>query len=127
MENPTVYLAAPWIHRASMVPVQDQFEAAGLEVTSRWIKLHPQTADPVQLRLQAEEDYDDVVSSDYFVLFNTAKSRGKETELGIALEAGCSVILVGPPEGNVFYHLPQVTQVESAEAAIAEILEREAE
>ena len=118
-----VYLAAPWVTKAAMAAVQDQWEAAGFEVVSRWIKKHPAEDDSkteYDLAREAAEDVADLWKASTFVIYNTAKSEGKACELGMALERGMGrIVLVGDRHGNVFYHLPMVEQVFSTDEAIA--------
>ena len=118
MRNNKVYIAAPWIHRDQARVIKHQFIAAGFRVSSTWIDGHGDTDDELRLRAEAEQDYDDIVGSDIFVIINSAPSQGKATELGFALEAGIPVILVGDRTGNIFYHLYSVNQVDTIEEAI---------
>ncbi len=64
-------------------------------------------------------DFEQVRDCNTLVIVNAMKSEGKACEMGMALAMGKRVILVGPRDTNVFYDLPQVEQVASADEAIA--------
>lgn len=119
-----VYLAAPWRQKARARRVAEQFEAAGLEITASWLA-HPIGGDsagtgiPIgELQEPAHRDISDILRSDYFVVLNYEKSEGKAVETGIALQAGISIVSVGP-RSNIFQTLTH--QVETAEEALAYI------
>lgn len=123
-----VYVASPWVHKGEALVAQRAIEALGLEVSSRWITQHEDVApeDPAYeafLQEQAIIDLLDVASSDIFLILNLAKSEGKATELGFALFLGISPLLVGPREGNIFYHLPQILQFPTLEGALVVLKE----
>lgn len=121
-----IYIAAPWVNRADALVAQEQFEAAGFEVTSHWIRMHsdldydtlPQSELAQEFSAQAVEDIEDIRKSDVFVILNLCKSEGKATELGVAYTLGLPIILVGECSRNIFYRLPGIFQAESVEAAI---------
>lgn len=129
--NIRIYIAAPWIHKARAVEAKLAFESDGFEVTSQWItrETPPGVADRYLAGTTSEEDDDflmieadtdvaDVRRSDLFVIFNSEKSEGKATELGIAYERQIPIIVVGDVARNVFYHLPELFWVENLDAAI---------
>jgi hypothetical protein len=76
---------APWKHRQAACAAADQIAAAGHIITSRWLRGHDDTTDPVRLRQEAEHDWDDVHIADVAVLLNIEPSEGKAVEQGIAL------------------------------------------
>lgn len=118
MDRPRVYLAAPWIYKSSALIAQNAFEQAGFEVTSHWIKYHPDTVNDGILSAQAMADLSDVRRAQIFVLLNYTKSEGKATELGFAYALERPLILVGPRDGNIFYHLPAIVRVMTVHDAI---------
>jgi nucleoside 2-deoxyribosyltransferase len=125
-----VYIAAPWVNKADALIAQEKFEAAGIGVTSHWIKYHSDAVlgnpkDDQELVSQAVEDVEDIIKSDVFVILNLGKSEGKATELGIAYALGMPIILVGNRDINIFYYLPHVYRTDSVEKAIEGILEAE--
>lgn len=75
-------------------------------------------APPEVMALEAERDLEDLAKMDTLVYLNLRKSEGKATELGIAIERGCHVYVIGGKENNVFLHSSRVEHVESVEAAI---------
>lgn len=122
----SIYLAAPWVRREDAREALIKFEEAGLEVTARWINVHPDTPleginDRAELVRQASEDLADIMRSDVFVILNLELSEGKATELGVAYALGVPVLLVGERSRNIFYHLPGVHRVDSVEEAIEAI------
>ena len=115
-----IYLASPWIHKADALVAQTQFEAAGFEVVSHWIRYHVNSGDDAELQAQAVEDYAEIVAqTDAFVILNLALSEGKAFEFGVAYRQKLPCVVVGSRERNIFYHLPGVVQVETVEEAIA--------
>lgn len=108
-----VYIAAPWVRRSEAIEIGKLFEAAGIEVTSRWF-FHKTTGDPndstgvtsplLTIQLQAFEDIADVRRADALVVLNLQKSEGKAVETGIAIAVGIPVISVGK-RSNIFQAL----------------------
>lgn len=130
-EKLKIYVAAPFVHRTDAAAAKAKFEAAGFEVTSRWITEDlGLTNDDVGkpefdaiLQRTAIQDVEDVIAADVFVLLNLAKSEGKATEFGFAYGLGISTIIVGQRAGNVFYLLPNVFRVDTVEEVITAIRE----
>ena len=91
---------------------------AGFEVTSRWLRDHGDSTDPLVLRREAQADWDDVKSADVLVVLNIRKSEGKATEQGLALAHGKKIIGVGLPGNNIFHHLPHYTWVNDSVGVI---------
>ncbi len=121
-----VYIAAPWHCREQAAQAQDDFESAGIEVSSHWIKNHLPNVENLgksfgELAAEASEDVTDLLQADVFVILNLDKSEGKAFEMGIAHALGIPIILVGDRTRNVFYYLDDVTQVDSVEDAIKEV------
>lgn len=129
-----IYLAARYSRRLELVGYKDQLQAQGHEVPARWLLGQHQldnegrpigedgealveagSDDAGYYREKfAQDDYDDVLSSDLLIAFTeeprSGNSRGgRHVELGLALGRGIPVIIVGPRE-NVFCWLPQVTR-----------------
>lgn len=75
---------------------------------------------------EALRDMAQIRDADVMVIYNTDKSEGKATELGVALMLNKPVILVGERKGNVFYHVSSVIQVASTTEAIQRMLGRPA-
>lgn len=119
-----VYLAAPWAHRDEAIAVKARLVNAGLNVVSGWTEREstaPSSGEiePARMQVQAQLDWDEVVSCDVLVVLGLAKSDGKATEMGIALTLGKRVILVKSDcVGNIFYHLPEVERVDNVEEVI---------
>lgn len=132
MRKIRIYIAAPWAHKDKASELKKQFEAAGLEVTSRWMDLHlpkPNVADDggiaydeEVLRREAMEDIKDVLECDIYCVFNLEKSEGKAVELGLAIASFKGVVVVGKPL-NVFQYLNGMVRVMTAEEAIAACLD----
>jgi nucleoside 2-deoxyribosyltransferase len=106
-----VYLAAPWVRKQEAIAAGEQLRAAGHEVTSRWFNHEGNphdstgiTEDIEQIRIQAREDINDVMSADALVVLNLEMSEGKAVETGIALAYNLPVISVGG-RSNIFQAL----------------------
>ena len=111
----SVYLAARIRRRDELEDYRAQLEAAGIEVTSRWLTMPPpaEWTDEVWAHL-AEIDRDDVLRADGLVLFaepgEVDGGSGRHVEFGMALALGRPIIVVGRYE-NLFQRLPGVTVV----------------
>ena len=117
-----VYLAARLRRRDDLNAFREQLEAAGVEVTSRWLTAEP----PSELNEEvwqglAELDREDILSAETLVLFSEPEhdgGSGRHVEFGMALALGKRVVVVGEIE-NLFQRLPEVTVVPDWEAALA--------
>jgi hypothetical protein len=118
-----IYLAARFARRDQLTAVARELEAAGAELTSRWLTTTPgplagDELDPNSLGGQmALMDLDDVQAADVCIAFTEspggAQGRGgRHTELGIAIALGRRIILVGPRE-HVFHCLPDIEQFDT--------------
>lgn len=90
----TVYVAAPWTHKADAKTYADALEAGGHTITKKWWEHREvpgyltSTITPgnrIELETQAAEDIGGVLTAEAFVLLNFEKSEGKAVETGIAL------------------------------------------
>lgn len=126
-----LYIAAPWIHKDAAKQVALQFEAAGFEVTSRWLDFvgGGYDASKETLASEAVKDIEDVLRANGLVVLQYAKSEGKAFEQGLFLAAtqftgvANKIVLVSPDgtKGNVFQNLDDVyVIVATVEAAIEE-------
>ncbi len=114
-----VYLAADYRLKDELYILALILEAAGLEVTSRWIhaKEEPITGLSLERRRECSViDLEDIRAADVFVLVNPeefAKSGtgGRHVELGYALGIGKPVVVFGE-RTNVFHSIPQVRHSE---------------
>lgn len=118
----SIYIAAPWAKKELAGNVRDKVVAAGIEVTSRWIDFPGDSHDPMVLREEAYNDWDDVLTADGFLLLNLQKrgeeTSGKAVETGIALAVGKPVFMVGD-RSNIFQYCDEVTLCEDVDMAIA--------
>lgn len=113
-----LYLAAPFSHRERMNGIQQQVEAKGHEVTSRWHSQEPEGGAPDdQVEYWANTDLRDVARAHAIVLFDDQPAPtvrgGRWVEFGFALALGHKLWLVGRPT-NIFTKLPQVRVFPSA-------------
>lgn len=114
-----VYLAADYNLKDELYILALILEAAGLEVTSRWIraKNEPITWLSQERRRECSVmDLEDIRAADVFVIVNPAAfaekgTGGRHVELGYALGIGKPVIVSGA-RTNVFHSLPQVWHVD---------------
>lgn len=107
-----IYCAGPWANKPELKIAANVLRQQGFEVVSRW---HDTThnsniyeaPEPVMVA-EAQKDMEDIMSADTLVYMNLAKSEGKATELGISLNRGIPIYVVGGRQNNVFLHLPQI-------------------
>jgi hypothetical protein len=111
----SVYLAAQFARRDELASYIPAFEAAGLRVTSRWLKqMTPLDGlaarhTPDENRIFADVDISDVDIADGFVFFAEdpligIPRGGRHVEFGWALARGKEIAVIGPRE-NVFHWL----------------------
>ena len=120
-----LYIAAPWVDRASVPAVVERFEREGYHITERWwehrdVPSYPNNTTPeedFELRAQAVKDVNGVILADALVLLNTQKSEGKIVEMGIAIACRKPVIVVGG-KTNLFCWLESVHTVATVDEAI---------
>lgn len=134
-----IYLASRYSRIGEMREVRTLIENAGGEVTSRWVNGSHQYEEPgdippgdhYQDRISAYqddtaerfagEDLEDVDRADMVISFSepprvASTSRGgRHVEFGYGLARDKEMVLVGPRE-NVFHHLDEVRQFNSAAA-----------
>ena len=122
-----VYLAHNYAAKESLLAIKKTLEAAGIEVTSRWIEAEPDN--PYDLKVledEAVKDVEDVLSADAIIHFSDnfgdRPGRGKYVELGIAIPSGKRILVVGKEQaGCVFYRLPQIEHY-PAETTVSELI-----
>jgi len=131
-----IYLAARYSRRLELCEYRDALRALGCDVHARWLDGEHQISDtgaPIgehgealvegddgstsakaaALRLRfAQDDIADVTSADLLIAFtepprSSASRGGRHVELGLALDLGIDVLVVGFRE-NIFCWLPQV-------------------
>lgn len=112
-----IYVAAPWVHRATAKEVAIVLRGEGHFVQSVWHDDHQDTTDPTVLAHEAQVDFMGVISSDYVLVLNIEKSEGKAVEQGIAIGFNIPIMVVGA-QSNIFHHLPVVTMVPSLDEAL---------
>lgn len=107
-----LYLAAAFQRQAEIRGYRGALEAAGHEVTSRW--LDNDAPDSVTLGKPcgewaefARSDVDDVRNADVLVSFTSGELArgGRHVEYGLAVAWGLQRVIVGPVE-HVFHMLP---------------------
>lgn len=119
----TIYLASNFLDRDRLrEEVKPLFEAAGHEITSRWIwddsHLHGRSAEASALH-----DLADVDRASALVLFTDQRGprpgKGKFLELGYAIRAGKRIVLLGEDQdSSVFYFLPTIRHAKTVEEAL---------
>jgi nucleoside 2-deoxyribosyltransferase len=130
-----VYLAARYSRREELAGYRERLQAAGHEVTSRWLNGDHQVSDAglnlgddpeadqftkAERERFALEDMADVIAADMLIAFtepprSTASRGGRHVEFGFALAQGMLIAVVGPRE-NVFHCLPGVMQFDTFDA-----------
>ena len=116
----SVYLSARFERRDELNGYRAELEAAGLEVTSRWlIDPTPELTDEAWRQL-ATKDVEDIQRAAGLVLFTepgrSGGGGGRHVEFGVALGLDKRVIVVGEPE-NLFHRLEAVEVVPTWEHA----------
>lgn len=128
-QSDTIYLAARYSRREELLPHKAALEAAGWEVTSRWLLgNHQAQNDDLHPGAAAErfglEDLDDLMRAGVLVHFTepprqSSTSRGgRHVEHGYALAMGKRIIIVGPRE-NVFHCVGDTERVDHFDDAMA--------
>lgn len=127
-----IYIAGRFARRDQFAVIATELEAAGAQVTSRWLSTsdaplqrHHLTPDSRGGEMAAM-DFEDVRGSDICIAFTecpeAAQGRGgRHTELGIALALSLRVVIVGPRE-HVFHCLPEIQQFDTWEQARHELV-----
>ncbi|MEM9565524.1 MAG: hypothetical protein AAGA93_23075 [Actinomycetota bacterium] len=120
----SVYLAARFERRDELNGYRAELEAAGLEVTSRWLTdPTPELTDEAWRQLAAK-DVEDIRRAGGLVLFAESGGSGgggRQVEFGVALGFGKRLIVVGEPE-NLFHRLAEVEVVPTWDAAVTAIV-----
>lgn len=127
-ERVPVYLAASFERKHELREYRAQLEAAGFEVTSRWL-VEPDDDVPYtdqDMRERALIDLEDVRRSRVVVVFTDPREKprpggGRHTELGLAIAWEKVVLTVGPRE-QVFHFLPQVANFPDWAGALAHLV-----
>lgn len=116
-----IYLAASYKRRTEMQGVRKILEGMGHTVTSRWLD-GPETPDSDRDRWREEsvKDVEDVKAAGVLMFFTSPDipGAGRHTELGIAIATRKIIVVVGPPERNVFHELPGIIRIASKEVAM---------
>ena len=113
-----VYIAAPYPCLIDARYAMLDLQAAGFEVTSRWITVSGNEGNE-----WAHKDLQDVARSDVLLALNPPRWKnigtgGRHVEFGWALALGIPTIIVGK-RSNIFHHLDTVHVVTSVQEAIA--------
>ena len=122
----SIYLAARYSRRSEIQKYKNDLEDKGFIVTSTWLNeaITEEEKDivnkseeahdsiPIDARILAETDVNDVIRADTLILFSeTPVSKyargGRHVEFGIALASDKKIIVVGPRE-NIFHTLENV-------------------
>ena len=102
-----VFIGGYFGTREDVLPIRKGLEAVGHTVVARWLDETPvATPEATHWGKLAVEDLLDVRAAQIFVLdTRTMTPRGgREVELGVALERGMPVYIVGP-QRNVYHYL----------------------
>lgn len=133
-EKTKVYLASRYSRHPQMRDVRADLEAAGYEVTSRWInggheltKEGSSEANEAERVQYAQEDLSDLLAANILISFTeeprkTTTGGGRHVEFGVALALQMRVITVGWRE-NVFHCLPVVEFYETWPETLDHLLE----
>jgi nucleoside 2-deoxyribosyltransferase len=124
-----IYIAGRFSRRYEFRRLAEDLEAAGHEITCRWLysddhHAQLQGSQPRAARA-AERDLEDVRAATVCIAFTEGPDGkqgrgGRHVEVGAAIALGLRVIVVGNPE-HIFHLLPEVEQVDTVDAAIASL------
>ncbi len=111
-----IYLADKFGHKMKMRHVRDQLQAAGHEVTSKWVDVEEgvdSDASDEKLVVYAKMDLQDVDDADVLMAFSYPRSQpniggGRHIEFGYALARGKRIVVVGPKGEHIFHWMPGV-------------------
>jgi hypothetical protein len=96
-----VYLAGSWQQRADVKALMEYLEINGVTIAVDWTN-----HEGMEVEEYAKADFDALIASDVFVLYNPLKiSRGKFTEFGIAIANDIPVITYKTKKLGIFGHL----------------------
>ena len=114
-----VYLAGRYSLLKELKEESKKFEAAGIEITSRWLD---NKEDGLSFKDVAMLDIEDVDKADAVVLFSEpygtmVSGGGRHVEFGYAMGRGKKLVVVGPLE-NIFHWHPDVNIFPKTEYAI---------
>lgn len=119
----SVYLSAKFERRDELNGYRNELEAAGIEVTSRWLSDSTPELTDEAWRLLATKDVEDIGRASGLVLFSEAGhpgGGGRHVEFGVALGLQKRMVVVGQPE-NLFHSLDAVEIVATWEDAFKAI------
>jgi len=108
----SIYLSARFERRDELNGYRSELEAAGVQVTSRWlIDPTPELTDDAWRRL-ATKDVEDIQRASGLMLFAEGRpgGGGRHVEFGVALGLGKRLFVVGEPE-NLFHSLDAVQRL----------------
>lgn len=107
----SVYLSARFERRDELNGYRSELEAAGVEVTSRWLTDPTPELTDEAWRLLATKDVEDIHRASGLILFADGRpgGGGRHVEFGIALGLEKQMIVIGEPE-NLFHSL-QAAQI----------------
>lgn len=115
----SVYLSARFERRDELNGYRSELEAAGVEVTSRWLTDPTPELTDEAWRLLATKDVEDIRRADGLVLFaepGRPGGGGRHVEFGVALGLEKRMVVVGEAE-NLFHSLDVVELVATWEEA----------
>jgi hypothetical protein len=105
-----IYIAAPYGNKGYACEVRNRLQILGHTVTSRWLDEPPGGAsvpdDPVSGARCAQDDLDDINTSDTLLLLTDSQIRGTghHVETGYAIAKGLRILQCGPVT-SVFQYL----------------------
>lgn len=119
----SVYLSAKFERRGELNGYRSELEAAGVEVTSRWLTDPTPELTDEAWRLLATKDIEDIHRASGLILFADGRpgGGGRHVEFGVALGLRKRMMVVGEPE-NLFQSLEAVQIVPTWEEAFKAIV-----
>lgn len=119
----SVYLSARFERRYEVNGYKNELEAAGVEVTSRWLTDPTPELTDTAWRQLASKDVEDIRKAAGLILFaepGRPGDGGRHVEFGVALGLEKRIVVVGEPE-NLFHSLDVVEIVATWEDAFKSV------
>jgi len=123
----SVYIASPYVDRDRAISLMHLLEAAGVEVTSTWLRqVEADDTDEARRRI-ADRDMEDIERAHALVAYTVDScdaGRGTLVEIGYALGRGKPVYWIGNSKdksNSIFFYASMVKRFSSVEHIIKEL------
>ena len=117
--RPRVYGASKLVYAPMWWRLRENPDWAFVDWTASWINKVDQeeTSGPTDFAVHWEQDFRDIASSDFLLLFADEHNRGALVEAGYALACNLGVLTVGLPADHTWSYHPKVLRCDSLATA----------